>query len=112
MDEAVANLLRPAVYDKAKEYSRVLSKYKHVQYAAFFDLIENSMLDIIMVSGKPGEELKIKTIFNNIDRTAFFIKSRMLSDNKIGTTVQGSSIRCVLTDIDGHKFIVTGDAPA
>lgn len=83
----MSNLLRPAVYDKAKEYSRVLSKYKHVQYAAFFDLIENSMLDIIMVDNKPGEGLKIRTIFNNIDRTAFFIKSRMLSNEKIGTTV-------------------------
>lgn len=108
----MSNLLRPAVYDKAKEYSRVLSKYKHVQYAAFFDLIENSMLDIIMVSKRPGEGLQIKTVINNIDRTAFFIKSRMLSDTTVGTTVQGSSIRCVLTDLDGYKFIVTGDAPA
>jgi hypothetical protein len=70
------------------------------------------MLDIIMVSAEPGKALKIRTVFNNIDRTAFFIKSRMLSDTKVGTTVQGSSIRCVLTDLDDHKFIVTGDAPA
>ena len=100
------------VKDKGTEYKRVLSEFKYVKYAAFFDLIENSMLDILMVTEHPTEGLQIKAVFNNIDRTAFFLKARVLSDSVVSTVIQGASVRCVLTDINDHKFIVSGGAPA
>lgn len=46
-------------------------------------------------------------IFNNIDRTNFFLKARMLTDDIVGTTVSGATIKCVLTDLNDEKFIVT-----
>jgi len=75
------------VKDKGREYKRVLSAFKHVKYAAFFDLIENSMLDILMVTDDPIEGLQIRAVFNNIDRTAMFLKARILSDSNVGTVI-------------------------
>jgi len=46
-------------------------------------------------------------IYNNIDRTQFFLKARMLTDDIVGTAVSGATIKCVLTDLDDEKFIAT-----
>ena len=66
------------------------------------------MLDILIVTNNPGEGLKINTLYNNIDRTSFFLKTRVLTDKDVGSSVPAASVRCVLTDLDDNKFIVVG----
>ncbi len=88
----------------------LLSKYESVQYAAFFDLLEDSMVDMLIVTSEKGS-LKVHAIYNNIDRTAFFLKARMISDAEIGTAVPDASYRCVLTDVHDVKYITVAGSP-
>lgn len=76
-----------------------------MKYAAFFDLNENSMMDILLVKGSSNE---ITAIYNNFGRDAFFLKTRMVSDDTIGNTAMPASFRCVLTDLEDQKYIVAG----
>lgn len=93
--------------DHADEYSTLLANYKHVQYAVFFDLMEDSLFDILMVHRNSENELKITAIFNNIDRQAFFLKAKMVSENSlVSSAVVGASFRCVLTSLSDEKFVV------
>lgn len=62
------------------------------------------MVDMLLVT-KGLEGLKIHAIYNNIDRTAFFLKARMISDSKVATPVSEVSYRCVLTDLNEMKFV-------
>lgn len=65
----------------------------------------------MLIVTKQQNQIKIHAIFNNIDRTSFFLKARMISDNIIGTAVVDASYRCVLTDLTDGKFIaVAGSA--
>jgi hypothetical protein len=72
--------MRQPIKNKAEAYRNVLQRFSNPQYAAFFDLMENSMLDILVVTHSASEGLKINTLYNNIDRTSFFLKTRVLSD--------------------------------
>lgn len=76
-----------------------------MKYAVFFDLNENSMMDILLVKGPNSD---ISAIYNNFAKDAFFLKSRVISDDTLGTTVRSASFRCVLTDLSNEKFIATG----
>ena len=67
-------------------------------YAAFFDLLEDSLVDMLLVTQEQGK-VKVRAIYNNIDRTSFFLKARMITDAKVGTPVIDASYRCVLTDL-------------
>lgn len=87
-----------------------MSKYDTVLYAAFFDLLEDSLVDILLVT-QEGDKVKVHAIYNNIDRTSFFLKARMISDAKVGTPVVDASFRCVLTDLSDHKFIAVAGSP-
>jgi hypothetical protein len=49
-------------------------------YAAFFDLLEDSMVDVLLVYRDNFNQIKISAIFNNVDRTSFFLKAKMISD--------------------------------
>lgn len=82
-----------------------------MQYTAFFDLLEDSMVDMLLVTKGP-EGLKIHAIYNNIDRTAFFLKARMISDSKVATPVSETSYRCVLTDLNDVKFVAVSGSSA
>ena len=55
------------------------------------------MMDILIVKGAQSE---ISAIYNNFAKDAFFLKSRVISDETIGTTLYAASFRCVLTDLD------------
>lgn len=81
----------------------MLDKFEKVKYAVFFDLNENSMMDILLVKGANSD---ITAIYNNFGKYAFFLKTRVISDESLGTTAQAASFRCVLTDLDDNKFIV------
>jgi hypothetical protein len=74
-----------------------LDNFDNVKYAVFFDLNENSMMDILLVKGSTAE---ISAIYNNFGKDAFFLKTRVISDDSIGTTVTSASFRCVLTDLE------------
>ena len=81
----------------------MLDRFSNVKYSVFFDLYENSMMDILIVRGSSFE---ISTIYNNFAKDAFYLKSRFISDPSLGTSAPSVSIRCVLTDLKDNKFIV------
>ena len=78
----------------ATEYHKVLSKFKHAKFAVFTDLIENSMLDIIVVNDHTNmDNIKndiapIAAVYNNLNSVQYFVKARMLTDEKIGAPVR------------------------
>lgn len=78
----------------ATEYHDVLSKYKHAKYAVFTDIIENSMLDIIVVNDHSAPDNRnlgipdIAAVYNNLYSEQYFVKARMLSDERIGAPVR------------------------
>ena len=78
------------------QYQILLENFEKVKYAVFFDLNENSMMDILLVKG-PGE---ISAIYNNFGKDAYFLKTRLVSDELIGTSSAAASFRCVITDLD------------
>ena len=62
------------------------------------------MMDILIVHGQKSH---VTAIYNNFGKSAFFLKVRFISDETIGNTLHTVSYRCVLTDLDDQKFIVT-----
>jgi hypothetical protein len=80
----------------------MLDQFDHAKYAVFFDLNENSMMDVLVVKGAQSE---ISAIYNNFGKDALFLKARMVSDDTIGTSVKAASFRCVLTGLNDEKFI-------
>ena len=90
----------------SNQFQGALDKYDKVKYSAFFDLNENSMMDILIV--RKDSQPYITAIFNNFGKDAFFLKTRMISDIAIGTSVTSASYRCVLTSLEDEKFMVTG----
>ena len=87
----------------------MLNTFENVKQATFFDLNENSMLDLFLVkNGANNGPSMITSIFNNYDKDAFFLKSRLVSDSNIGMTVPQASFRCLLTSLDDEKFMVSG----
>jgi len=60
-------------------------------------MIENSMLDLIVVSEPVPNAPQIQQIYNNLQGESFFIKSRMLSDDKVGSSIRSASFKAVLT---------------
>lgn len=76
----------------------LLDKFDKVKYAVFFDLNENSMMDILIVKS-PNSDLS--AIYNNFAKDAFFLKTRVVSDDSLGTTAQvrfssGNLLGCFL----------------
>lgn len=84
-----------------EEFSMLLNNITNVQYAVFFDLMENSSVDILLVVDKPqasGEAGTVLTsIFNNIDLSNFYIKIRMITDEIVATQINSAAMRCVVT---------------
>jgi hypothetical protein len=67
----------------------------------------DSTVDFLLINKEEGE-LKTITVYNNFERENFYLKSRMTSNERLGTVVQAASIRCVLTALNDDKFIVQG----
>jgi len=94
------------------DYHRVLYHYKNAKFAVFTDIIENSMLDIMVVNDMTAEYSKenkipeIASVYNNLNSDNYFVKARMLSDDKIGSAIRTASFKVVLTDLDDKKFVV------
>ena len=95
-----------------EEFASQLSNFNDVKYAVFFDLMENSAVDILLVHDKPveGEPMgtQLSAIFNNIDMSNFYIKVRMITDEASATQVMAASMRCVVTLLNDRKIVVTG----
>jgi len=91
------------------EFMTMLNSVKGVQYAVFFDLMEDSTIDILLItdkvqaSGETGSA--IKAIFNNIDMSNFFLKVRMITDELTANQVMSASFRCVITLLNDRKII-------
>jgi hypothetical protein len=67
-------------HDYLEYYKSIFGSYSNTLYAAFFDLLEDSMVDVLMVYKDESGVIKISAIYNNVDRTSFFLKARMVSD--------------------------------
>lgn len=93
------------------DFGEMLKPFHNIMYSTFFDLMGDSTVDFLfVVKGKEGE-LRTIAFYNNFERDNFFMKSRMISDERLGTTVAGASVRCVLTALNDAKFIVQGATP-
>jgi hypothetical protein len=71
----------------------------------FFDLNENSMMDVLLVKG--SSPTSVQAIFNNFDKDAFFLKTRVVSDSYLGINVPQASFRCILTSLEDEKFMAS-----
>ena len=67
-------------HDYFEYYRSIFSSYTNTLYAAFFDLLEDSMVDVLLVYKDDSGVIRISAIYNNVDRTSFFLKARMVSD--------------------------------
>ena len=90
-----------------------MDNYENIKSASFFDLNENSMMDILIMKSVPlntGSQSTslVTAIYNNLGKDAFFLKTRVVSDASIGTSVSSASFRCVLTSLEDEKFMVQG----
>lgn len=98
----------------ANDYHAVLYKYQNAKFAVFTDIIENSMLDLIIVNdptadyNRENKVPEIAAVYNNLNAEMYFIKSRMLTDDKIGSPVRTAVFKAVLTSLDDEKFVVSG----
>lgn len=63
------------------------------------------MMDILIVS--QGQPTSVQAVFNNYDRDAFFLKTRLISDLRLGINVPAASFRCMLTSLEDEKFMVS-----
>ena len=77
-------------------YDAVLAGFDDAKLAVYFDLNENSMMDLLMIRGNAWS---ITAIYNNFGKDAFFLKTQVISDEAIGSTASSASFRCVLTDL-------------
>lgn len=97
----------------ANDYHSVLSEYKHAKFAVFTDIIEQSMLDLIIINDPTSDYNKenhipeIASIYNNLNPENYFVKSRMITDDKVGSPVRSAVFKVVLTDLDDEKFVVS-----
>lgn len=72
------------------------------------------MLDLIVVNDPTADYNRenhipeIAAVYNNLNAEMYFIKSRMLTDDKIGSPVRTAVFKAVLTDLDDEKFVVSG----
>jgi hypothetical protein len=98
----------------ANDYHSVLFQYQNAKYAVFTDIIENSMLDIIIVNDPTADYNKkhnipeIASVYNNLNAEMYFVKARMLTDDRIGSPVRAAVFKVVLTNLDDEKFVVSG----
>lgn len=73
------------------------------------------MLDIIVVNDHTNmDNIKndiapIAAVYNNLNSEQYFVKARMLTDEKIGAPVRQSVFKVVLTNLNDEKFVVSGN---
>lgn len=97
----------------SNDYHAVLNQYQNAKFAVFTDIIENSMLDIIVVNdptsdyNQQNKVQEIAAVYNNLNAEMYFVKARMLTDDKIGSAVRSAVFKVVLTSLDDEKFVVS-----
>jgi len=67
----------------------------------------DSTVDFLLMN-KVNDEHRVVAVYNNFERDNFYLKTRMISDERIAATVFGASVRCVLTSLNDSKYIVQG----
>lgn len=80
-------------------------------YAAFFDLIEDSYFDLLLVSQDKAGSARIHAIYNNMDRTPFFLKAHTITNSSLGSAHTGVSYRCVVSSVADGKYIAVAGSP-
>lgn len=72
------------------------------------------MLDMIVVNDPSSDWNRnhnvpeIAAVYNNLNAEMYFVKARMLSDDRIGSAVRSAVFKVVLTSLDDEKFVVSG----
>jgi hypothetical protein len=72
------------------------------------------MLDIIVINDPTAEANRqnkipeIAAVYNNLNAEQYFVKARMVTDDKVGSPVRAAVFKVVLTGIDDEKFVVSG----
>ena len=98
-----------------EEFASHLTNFTSVQYAVFFDLMEDSSVDILLVrerqvAQRDEPSTYLQAVYNNIDISNFFIKVRMITDELVANSVSSASYRCVITQLNDKKIVVAGGA--
>ena len=99
------------VIEYSQFYKAQLSKYKNSMYATFFDLIEDSYFDLLLVSQDKAGSARIHALYNNMDRTPFFLKAHTITNSSLGSAHTGVSYRCVVSSVADGKYIAVAGSP-
>jgi hypothetical protein len=67
--------------------------------------MEDNMIDMIVVTGEGGSK-KLNALYNNIDQGNFFLKVRMVSDERAYSPVGSTTMRSVVTLLNDRKIVV------
>ena len=98
------------IYD-TKKYNEDLKKHNDVNYAFFFDIEENGMLDIMLVVHDVNQRRdKIVPLMTNYDQDSFFLKTKVVRDieAKNDIVLSGATIRAAFTQLGDEKYILVG----
>lgn len=101
---------RVFVYSDNK-YNEELKKHNDWNYAFFFDIEENGILDIILVVHDVNQRKdRIIPLMSNYDQDSFFLKTKVVShiDNKADIVMSGATIRASFTQLGDEKYILVG----
>ena len=101
---------RVFVYSDIK-YNEELKKHNDWNYAFFFDIEENGILDIILVIHDVNHRKdRIIALMTNYDQDSFFLKTKVVRhiDTKADVVMSGSTIRASFTQLGDEKYILVG----
>ena len=98
------------VYDTSM-YNEDLKKHNDCNYAFFFDIEENGILDIILVVHDVNQRRdKIVPLMSNYDQDSFFLKTKVVRhmEAKNDIVLSGATIRAAFTQLGDEKYILVG----
>ena len=101
---------RVFVYNMPK-YNEDLKKHNDCNYAFFFDIEENGILDIMLVVHDVNQRKdKIIPLMSNYIQDSFFLKTKVVRsmDAKNDVVLSGATIRASFTQLGDEKYILVG----
>ena len=66
-------------------------------------------MDILLVTSRgDDDDTSLQVLYNNMEINNFYLRAKMVTDEIIGSSVQSASFRCVVTQLNDRKIIVSG----
>lgn len=93
------------------KYNEELRKHNDCNYAFFFDIEENGILDIILdVHDVNQRKDRIIPLMSNYDQDSFFLKTKVVRhmDAKNDVVLSGATVRASFTQLADEKYILVG----